>query len=528
MAGAGKFQYTKSIFFIVLSATFLVLSYPNFNLWFLTWVGFVPLFMAIEGRRPWQAFLISLSTGIIFGLGTVYWLIHVTLPGMICGVLYLALYVAVFALIVLPAVNRPSIVSLLVIPAAWVALEWVRAHLFTGFGWALLAYSQSSNLPVIQIADMTGAYGVSFLVMLVNAAVFMTIREARRKNYYTYYMAVALFLVFLSLAYGVFRLKNIFAGDMLKVAVVQGNIPQYQKWDQDFRAEIMGRYAALTLEAAKEKPDLIIWPETAVPGFLDAERDLFDKVTGLAKSTGAPLLVGAPALARGEKDAYFNSAILFGEDGRVIDRYDKLHLVPFGEYIPLKIVFGFVQKIAPIAIGDFSAGKKWTVFKFFIERESKGKEATWRLLKKVRFSSLICFEDIFPELARGFVSRDALFLVNMTNDAWFGNTNAAHQHAQASVFRAVENRVNVIRAANTGVSCFIDQKGIVTEKVARDGKDTFLDGFAVHDIVLTKTRTIYTVYGDLFAYFCILVAVAGIVISRIRSSNLVRFARLTG
>jgi apolipoprotein N-acyltransferase len=226
------------------------------------------------------------------------------------------------------------------------------------------------------------------------------------------------------------------------------------------------------------------------------------------KSAGSPLVVGVPALARGEKEAYYNSAVLFGEDGRVIDRYDKLHLVPFGEYIPLKPVFSFVEKIAPIAIGDFSAGTKWTLFGFFIERESKGEDATWRLLKKVRFSTLICFEDIFPELAREFVRRGALFLVNMTNDAWFGNTNAAHQHAQASVFRAVENRVNVVRAANTGVSCFIDQKGIITAKVAQDGKDIFVDGFRTHNIVLTKTRTFYAVHGDVFAYFCILAALA--------------------
>ena len=499
------------------SAFFLILSFPNFNLWFLAWIGFVPLLCAIDGKKPIEAFALSYLTGVLFFLGTVYWLVHVTLPGMIAVVLYLALYFGIFGLVVSSAAGRKSPVALLVIPAVWVALEWVRAHLFTGFGWALLAHSQSYNLPIIQIADMAGAYGVSFLVMAVNAAIFMTIRQIRNKNYYTYYMAAALFLVFLSLAYGVFRLKNIFAGDMLKVAVVQGNIPQTKKWDRNYRAEIVGKYAALTLEASKEKPDLIIWPETSVPGFLESERDLFGKVAGISKSVGVPLLVGTPSIARGEKDSLYNSAVLFGDGGRVLERYDKLHLVPFGEYVPLKELFSFVEKFAPMPIGDFSRGTAYTVFKFFIERDSRSKDANWHMLKKVRFSCLICFEDIFPELASEFVRKDALFLVNITNDAWFGNTSAPYQHAQSSVFRAVENRVNVVRAANTGLSCFIDQKGMITAKVCRAGKDLFVDGVAAHDIVLTKTRTFYTVYGDIFAYCCMVIALAyvvGIIVKR--------------
>jgi apolipoprotein N-acyltransferase len=200
--------------------------------------------------------------------------------------------------------------------------------------------------------------------------------------------------------------------------------------------------------------------------------------------------------------------VLFAEDGSVVSRYDKLHLVPFGEYVPANNALRFVEKFAPRPIGDFVKGDDYTVFKFFIERNSRKQDASWKLLKKVRFSCLICFEDIFPELAREFVKRGALFLVNITNDAWFGNTGAAYQHAQASVFRAVENRVNVVRAANTGLSCFIDPKGAITAEVSSGGRRLFVDGFKSESIAIAKTQTFYNKYGDLFAYLCMAAALS--------------------
>ena len=209
-----------------------------------------------------------------------------------------------------------------------------------------------------------------------------------------------------------------------------------------------------------------------------------------------------------------NSALLFSGDGRVVDKYDKIHLVPFGEYVPFKKVLSFVEKFARSPIGDFSAGKKCTVFKFFVERRSGDDSQAWKLLKKVKFSCLICFEDIFPGLTRQFVKNGAVFLVNITNDAWFGRSSAPYQHAQCSVFRAVENRVNVIRAANTGLSCFIDQKGRIADKVESGGKDLFIDGYRVRDITLTQTRTFYTAYGDVFVYVCIIYVLLCIAVVR--------------
>ncbi len=517
-----------SLSLAVLSAVLLILSFPGFNLWIVAWVALVPLFFAIEGQKPLKAFLISYLAGFLFFLGTIYWLVHVTLPGMIITVAYLALYFGFFGLIIsLTSSLRGSkateaislkarllrpfgprndeyFVLLFLIPAAWVALEWARSYLFTGFGWALLGYSQSNNLPIIQIADVTGAYGVSFLIVIFNVALFLVIKNLRKMKECLVAVVMAAILITAVSGYGLLRLNNVFTGEKLKVSVVQGNIPQVQKWDERFAEKIIERYTELTILAAAEKPDLVIWPETSVPGFIENEKILLEWIGALAKRANAPLLVGAPRYEDLDgRELYYNSAFFFLKDGSPDRHYDKIHLVPFGEYVPLGRLFFFVQRFAARPIGDFVGGKEFTVLRFPIERSVKEKDRNWKLVKKVGFGCLICFEDIFPDLARGFVRNNAAFLVNMTNDAWFGRSSAAYQHAQASVFRAVENRVNVIRAANTGLSCFIDQKGRIVSKVSKSDKDLFVDGFKTEDIVLSRTRTLYTAYGDIFAYLCI-------------------------
>lgn len=508
---------------VVLSSLFLILSFPNFNLVFFAWVGLVPLLFAIDGQKPLKSFITAYIAGVLFFLGTVYWLIHVTLPGMIIVVLYLALYFGLFGILVscifrtpsarrgpegeggCPAYNTPrSCLITLYIPAAWVVTEFIRSHFLTGFGWAILAHSQARNLPFIQIADITGACGVSFLVVMVNTALFVTIRNFRGKNYSTLHILIVLLILFLSVSYGTFRLKNIFTGERLRVAVVQGNIPQSKKWDCDFKEEILEKYWSLTKKAASLGTDLIIWPETSVPGFLDSEKGLEEKVASLAREVKTPLLVGAPAGDKNLKDVYYNSAFLFSSEGRLIGRHDKIHLVPFGEYVPAKGIFSFVQNFASSPIGDFTAGKARTVFRFPVSRNWRDGAAAWKFLKKVKFSCLICFEDIFAGLTGEFVRGGADFLVNITNDAWFGDSSAPFQHAQSSVFRAVENRVNVVRAANTGFSCFINQKGQIIGAVESGGRNLFVDGIAVREITLTRTRTFYSVFGDIFVFMCLL------------------------
>lgn len=507
-----------SVSFAVLSAVLLISSFPGFNLWIFAWFAFVPLFLALENQKPFRSFLIAYLIGFLFFLGTIYWLVHVSLPGMLIVVAYLALYFGFFGLIIslilAPArvsgflAFRPGLHTLFLIPAAWVALEWARSYVFTGFGWALLGYSQSYNLPIIQIADVSGTYGVSFLIVMFNTAVFLAIKNFRNKKKFLPPVVMSAVLIIAVCGYGLFRLNNVFTGERLKVSVVQGNIPQDQKWDASFKERIIEKYSMLTFSLADQKPDLIIWPETSVPGFIENEKTLLEWVRSTARLVNAPLLVGAPRYEEiNGHEFYYNSAFLFLKDGSLDRYYDKIHLVPFGEYVPLKDLFFFVHRFAPRPIGDFVGGEKFTVLKFPIERFVKEKDHNWKLIKKVGFGCLICFEDIFPDLARGFVKNNAGFLVNITNDAWFGRSSAAYQHAQASVFRAVENRVSVIRAANTGLSCFIDQTGRIISKVSKENNDLFVDGFKTQEIVLSRVRTVYTAYGDIFAYLCIFITV---------------------
>ncbi|MCM8779873.1 MAG: apolipoprotein N-acyltransferase, partial [Candidatus Omnitrophica bacterium] len=344
------------------------------------------------------------------------------------------------------------------------------------------------NLPLIQISDITGAYGVSFLVMLVNASLW------KRK----FFFAVAcLILVF---GYGIFRLNHKIDGEKIGITVIQGNVPQELKWVREEKEKILEKYTGLTRQAVVDKADLLIWPETAMPVVLEEEPGIFKAVSSLAKKINKPILTG---VVRSENKNYFNSAVLFSPDGELIQHYDKIHLVPFGEYIPLRQPFIFLERLAPIE--DFRRGKDYILFQI---RNPKSE------IRK-KFGVLICFEDIFPELARRFVQRGADFLVNITNDAWFGKTSAAYQHLQSSVFRAIENRVSVVRSANTGVSGFISAQGKIISLVRDEkGRNIYVSGYDTEEIIIPakKKLTFYTRFGDVFVLFCLMVFTYGIII----------------
>jgi apolipoprotein N-acyltransferase len=494
-------RIAKDISLCVLSSLLLILSFPVFNFWLLAWFGFVPLFFVLRDKSRLQAFLLSYITGVIFWLGIVYWLVHVTLPGMILMVMYLALYFGLFGLIFAFSYLLPTTYYLLFIPSAWVILEYIRSHLLTGFPWALLGYSQYLNLPAIQVADITGAWGVSFLVMMVNVAIYGAVRQKQKKPLFTIHYLLPFSLLFLSLGYGFYSLRNTQYAqrNTLRISVIQGNIPQELKWERGARGTIMEKYLDLTRRAAREDPDLLIWPEAALPVVLEDEPAYFESVRDFTKKIQRPLLLGA--VTRRE-DSYFNSALLVSQRGELLGRYDKLHLVPFGEYIPLRNTLRFLETVVPI--GDISRGREYTIFQIQSPKSLPvpASPAGGRQAGKVQngFAVLICFEDLFPELSRQFAKKGALFLVNITNDAWFKKTSAPYQHLQASVFRAVENRLPLVRAANTGVSGFIAASGeIISLLNAAGGKETFVEGYKTEEIALLSSRhSFYTRYPDVF------------------------------
>jgi apolipoprotein N-acyltransferase len=477
----------RRILLCLLSATLLILSFPNYNLWIFAWFGFLPLFFTLQNVSKTKAFLLSYFTGLAFWFGIIYWLIHVTLPGMVILIGYLAFYFAIFGLLAKIFLRRIGKSGILFIPCLWCVLEYVRSHLFTGFPWALLGYSQFLNLTVIQIADITGAWGVSFLVMMANVFIYRLITRSSAVRYPRH--AFRFSLIFLAvIGYGIFKLSSQssdYASSRVKISVVQGNIPQYLKWEPRARDFIVRKYLSLTEVVLKSRPDLIIWPEAALPVVLQEEPRYYQRVREFVREKGLTLLFGA-VTAREEN--FYNSALLLSAKGRLLQQYDKLHLVPFGEYIPLRKRLRFLESLVPI--GDFTAGSLYTPFN----------------LGKLKFAVLICFEDLFPELSRQFSKNGADFLVNITNDAWFGKTSSPHQHLAASVLRAVETRRYLIRAANTGVSGFIAPTGKIISLVrGKNAKEIFVPGYNTQSLPIVKAHpTFYTRFGDLFILGCLI------------------------
>jgi len=490
-------SFIREFLLCLLSAGMLFLAFPYFNLWYLAWFAFVPFFLAIEDKPPVRVLLLSWLTGAMFWGGAVYWLIHVTLGGMIGMVLYLSLYFAAFGFAV-SAFRAPFPgVRLLFVPAVWVILEYLRSHLLTGFPWALLGYTQASLPVVIQAADITGVWGVSFLIVMANTAAYGFLRRrgagacSRLSP-----VIVTIGVLVLCAGYGIAKLGERPPNTARRtIAIVQGNVCHERKWQPDTRDAIMETHLRLSREAAV-RADLVVWSEAALPVIIEDEPYYFERTRAAVRENKTPLLMGAIS-RRGER--FFNSALLVMPSGDVAAVYDKIHRVPFGEYIPLRAVFPFLETLAPI--GELARGDAYTVFSV------PGPEGSGEF----RFSTLICFEDAFPEMARRFVREGARCLVNITNDAWYRYSPAAYQHCQAAVFRAVENRVPVVRFADSGISCFIDRNGVISD-IARDreGKELFTEALAVAAVTVSSgVPTVYTRYGDYFLWLCVLAVCAG-------------------
>lgn len=478
-----------------LTGLLLALSFPKPGLSILAWMAFLPLFYAIRGKRPASAFKLGFLSGFVAYAGIFYWLNIVMttygklpLPVSICLTLfmaaYLALYPAATAALSRLAENF-SIPLIFSFPVIWVVLEYARAYLLSGFPWALLGYTQYRTLPLIQIADMTGVYGVSFLIILVNIFLYQLWRWVRGKDGATYpFLATctAIPLLLLTIWYGFVTLNREVAGKTVKVALAQGNIPQDIKWDPAFQEETVAIYERLSRRSAGSGADLIVWPESSLPFFFQKELTYSERASSLARELGVALIVSSPALDYDAgREKLLNSAFLLAPDGTTLGRSDKIHLVPFGEYVPMARLLPFVKKMV-VGIGDFSPGK--TLLPLAAPFGKIG--------------VLICFEGIFPELSRAYAANGAGLLVNITNDAWFGDSSAPYQHLSMTVFRAVENRVPLVRSANTGITAIIDSRGHV-----RGMTGLFREALLSGEVKIGGEQSFYTRHGDLFAWGCI-------------------------
>lgn len=505
------------------------LCFPDFDLGALAWVVLLPLHLALAQPAPLRrSFQLGWMAGTLAFAGIMFWVVTamhlygkvplaISILLMLLLAIYLGLFLAVYALGWAWFRQHLPAWTFLAAPSLWVTLEWLRTYLFSGLPWALLGYSQYQWLPVIQMADVTGVYGLSFLVVLVNVAGVDLIlwglnrREGQQRPWPALAGATAAMLVVLF--YGHWRLSAGPEPRSISVGLVQANIDQAQKWDAAYRRATIDRYARLTGQASAGT-DLVIWPEAATPFLFEREREYKLEVMDLVRSRRVPLLFGSPALRYypDGRPYLLNSAYFLSQDGLPLGRYDKRHLVPFGEYIPLhsSLLF-FLDKLVE-GIGDFEAGTQATVLPL-PDRETQVSDG--RAQAKAAFGVVICYEVIFPNLVREFAANGADFMVTITNDAWFGKSAAAYQHFGMVVLRAVENRRAFARAANTGISGFIDPQGRILR-----ASPIFEEAAFSGQIPLDRTLTFYTRYGDVFAYACAIITGLFLWAARRRSRTL--------
>ena len=498
----------------VLSGLLLTLCFPRWDQGWLCWVALTPLIAAIwfdPQASLKRAALLGYVTGLCFFWGVFSWLTTVTVAGWFLLPFYLALFPAAWAAF-LSAMSRgagdftrsgANLRVAVLGAAAWVALEWLRGWGALSFGWNGLGIALHGNLALIQITEFTGVGGLSFLVMMTNLTVVMTVRrfwnEARGRRLRPHWdFSVNMALIALAFSFGV---RTVFIPaptdtTPLRVAAVQANIPQEEKFDAAHAKTIRDRYAALTETALATSPQLLLWPESSTPGSLFESQELFDFVRGFAQRGRLNFLLGTLDFDTANHD--YNIAALFTPEptrGPMPQTYRKMHLVPFGEYIPFRRAFPpFEWIIGDLVPGDFTPGTQYTVLQLH--------------QPELKAAALVCFEDTLGDLTRRFVGHGAQLLVNVTNDGWFLHSQGAEQHLANALFRAVENRRPLVRAANTGMTAFVDPQGRVTNKL-----DPFTEGFQCGVVQIPPAnarQTFYTRQGERFSQFCAVLSLAAL------------------
>lgn len=476
-------NYLYSLILPVISGLLFVLIHPPISLFPVAYVALVPLLCSLNSSNLYKSFLAGTLTGITGYLGIIYWVvvamnryggldIFTSISIMLLLVLYVSFYIGVFCYSICFLESRLSVPFFLSAPCVWVLLEYIRDFLLTGFPWALIAYSQYNFLPFIQITSITGVYFISFMVVSINCILQFLWTKKRIPIIYTIIVGI---LFLLSLLYGFNRLRTEDNVRMLNTSIIQGNFSQDIKWDDSSKAKTIKKYYQLTLENSKDT-HLVIWPETAMPFAFNTGKEISDLIRLLPSIMKTNLLFGT--VYRDDAGRYYNSAYILNEAGETAGIYNKVHLVPFGEYTPLLDYIPFLSKITA-AGGNFTAGSSHEPIKTTIGD----------------IGVLICFEGIFPKISNETVRKGAQVLVNITNDAWYDRTSAPFQHLSFYVFRAIETDRYLLRSANTGISAIIDPRGRIKEKTP-----IFEEAVLKGKFGMKSEKTFYLIYGDWFIY----------------------------
>lgn len=518
----------KSAWLLALSSGVLqVLVFPKPSLYFLCWIALAPLIYCILRAReadasqllaerdtfsylvpatPWQGFVLGWISGTVFYAGTCYWVYHVMhlyggLPPVISAALlvlfslFIGLHHAVFGVLLSLAARARAGFSrraLVLTPFLWVAVELLRSYIVS-FPWNLLGTAQVENVPLAGIASATGVYGISFEIALVNAAfaAAFLVRPRRRKNLLGAAITAAVALQATQFVY----VEPIPAN--AAATLVQQNIPIHDEWTLETYKQTIQALAPLSTKPKKDSnthddaPNLIVWPESPAPFYVNDDR-FVNSVANIARSNQSFVIagsLGARQQAQGMDDsAVFNSAVLISPDGVVSSRYDKVHLVPWGEYVPYSSLFSFAKSLTH-EVGTFD----------------RGADRTPLSLGRSSYGVFICYESVFPGEVRQFAARGAQVFVNISNDGWFGDTGAPAQHLNMARMRAIENGRWLLRATNTGITASIDPLGRVVARVPMNTRTALNAPYA-----LSSGTTFYTRNGDWFPIGCAIISLAGL------------------
>jgi len=501
------------------------LSFPAPDLWPLAWVALVPFFIAVAlSPGPWWAALAGLFGGLAAHVPAFSWISSVTPAGWLALSLYLSIFWALAGVAIYWFWSRAPGVWFLGAAAVWVAQEFLRAVVPPGFPWLFVGYSQWKLLPLVQISTTTGVYGVSFLIALVNASlVHIYLRRGKTESFRPLLgrltpLGACVLAVAACYGWGLAARGSSSYRHGPEVGVVQQNVPRYvqeytsrspKEFYREMREEV-SKVEELSL-GLPGSVQLVVWPETTVQAPLNVApslirdanlRGVVQRAMKAIKKVGGkydcPVLVGARGwfsrrrgyvrnVNKRAVEVFGNSAILFSSTGQFLERYDKMELVPFGEYVPLESLLSWLTPFST----SLTPGDKAVLFRARAEDET-------------RFGALICYEDVFPGLVRNMVRRGADYLVNITEEGWYHIPGEMEQHVAMAVFRAVENRTTVVRAGNTGISCFIGPSGEIYEQVEKstpEGRSRkWVEGTASAPVRLSEQQTFYTAWGDVFAW----------------------------
>ncbi len=490
---------TLSYLFAVFSGALLALSFPKYGHAVLAWIALVPLMVAVMGWHgapgrlapppALRAFALGLVAGMVYFVGTIYWTSTVVqtygglawpvaIVAMLLLCAYLALFPALTAVAGAALVARFGTVGAWLIPFAWVATEYARGHLFGGFPWVPLGNSQVGLLPIAQLASVTGVYGLSLLVALVNAAIAIGVASRGRGR-----ARAALVVAILLVGTGAWGARRLGDGTLLRegvpvtVGLLQGNIAQEDKWERTQAHRILTTYLSLTRDARRLGAQFVIWPESATPFLFEEDAEGAAQVRAIAKEMRVPVLFGSDQIERGATPRIYNAAFLVDAEGRTRAVYRKINLVPFGEYIPFKRLLFFVAPLVESLV-DFSAGTD------VVPLPVDGHVAT----------TAVCYEVVYPELIRQAVVGGSELLTTITNDGWYGHSSAPYQHFALASMRAIEEGRFLVRAANTGISGIVDPYGRVLQ-----ASPLFEQAVLVGDVRYLRSITLYARFGDIVA-----------------------------